>query len=81
VGSDGAVVVVVGRVLPVVPSGVVVSVGVPDTVDSSVGVGCSTVVSGVVVVAGAGAGALVDAGAWSTVPVVAVPVVSGRMFR
>jgi hypothetical protein len=94
VGTGGGVVVAtvgVGRVPSVVPPGVppgvrpgvVVSVEPPVVVDCPVVVGCSVVVSGagVVVAVGSRAGAVVDTGAWLPVPVVTVPVVSGRMFR
>jgi hypothetical protein len=77
-GSVGWVVPVgVGTVLCVVPPVVVVSVTLPVLVD------CPVVVSGAVVVVAVGsrAGAVVDTGAWLPVPVVTVPVVSGRMFR
>jgi hypothetical protein len=59
-----------------------VSVALPVLVDCSV-VDCPVVVSGagVVVAVGSRAGAVVDTGAWLPVPVVTVPVVSGRMFR
>jgi hypothetical protein len=82
-GSVGWVVPVgVGTVLCVVPP-VVVSVALPVLVDCSVVVDCPVVVSGagVVVAVGSRAGAVVDTGAWLPVPVVTVPVVSGRMFR
>jgi hypothetical protein len=83
-GSVGWVVPVgVGTVLCVVPPVVVVSVALPVLVDCSVVVDCPVVVSGagVVVAVGSRAGAVVDTGAWLPVPVVTVPVVSGRMFR
>ena len=77
--GPGVVPVGVGRVLPGVSSGVLRPVGVPGTVVSTVGVGSSTVGSGVVVVVGTGTRSVTCAGTSLLVPVVAVPVVSGRM--
>jgi hypothetical protein len=67
-----------------VPDGLGRSVALPVVVGSPVGVGWSRVVSGAGVVVGvvvSGAGAGVDAGTGLPAPLVAAPVVSGRMFR